>query len=241
MQRFENQTVSKGKCPLQKGPKEWRNSVDFTQNVILRDLEFENCEFIGEGLTTYGDAINRSLAQNIRLKNCTVNSFFGTGAIFDDVVVDGLRTSHTPVILFGCALRHVVLTGKCGRFLFNRNVCHDDPPRNSSFEAANDQFYRDVDWALDISSLNPACLEIRGTLPSRLIRRNPEVHFIMTRTVALEAGWKNYEPIDSFEIAVSTFLSSGADDNLFVAAKQSKRFKEQVEYFHRLKSAGLMT
>lgn len=241
MHRFENQIVSKEHCPVQKCPAEWRNSLEFTQNSILRDLEFENCEFIGEGLATYGEAINRSTAQNIRLKNCVMNSFFGIGAIFDDIVVDGLKTSRAPVTFFGCALRQVVLKGKCGRFLFNRNVCRDDQRRDASFESANADFYRDVDWAIDISELNTAGLEIRGTIPSRLIRRNPEVHFIMTRTVALEGDWKNYEPFDSFQISVSTFLDSSAEDNLFVAPKQSKGFKEQVEYFHRLKLAGLVT
>ena len=241
MQKFENQIVSKEQCPLERCPKEWRNSHDFTQNVILRDLEFENCEFIGQGLASYGGPINRSTAQNIRLKNCVVNSFAGIGAIFDEIVVDGLRTSRSPAILFGCALRHVVLTGKCGRFLFNRNVCHDDQKRNASFNSANAEFYKNVDWALDISSLNPAGLEIRGTIPSRLIRRNPEVHYIMTRMVALEGGWKNYDPFDVFQISVSTFLDSGAEDNLFIAPKQSKNFREQIEFFHRLKTAGLMT
>ena len=241
MQKFEGRVVAREQCPVRPGPREWRNLFYYTGNVTLQDLEFENCEFIGEGLTTDGAAVNRSTAKNIRLKNCVLNSFFGIGAVFDDVVVDGLRTSVAPVILFGCALRHVVLKGKCGKFLFNGNVCLDDPQRNASFDAANSEFYRDVDWALDISSLSPACLEIRGTVPSRLIRRDPEVHFIMTRTVALEGGWKNYDPFDAFQIGVWNFLNSGAEDNLFVAPKQSKGFKEQVEFFHRLKSVGLVT
>ena len=200
MQRFKNQIVSEGQCSVQRCPKEWRNSFDYTENIILQNLEFVNCEFIGEGLASYGGPVNRSKAENLRLKNCVVNSFFGIGAIFDDVVVDGLRTSRSPVILFGCALRHVVLSGKCGRFLFNRNVCNDDQQRNSTFDSANSEFYKDVDWAMDISTLNTAGFEIRGSIPSRLIRRNPEVHFIMTRTTALEGGWKHYDwtPLELF-------------------------------------------
>jgi len=170
-----------------------------------------------------------------------VGSFFGTGAVFDEVVVDGLRASRAPVILFGCAFRHVVVTGICGRFLINHQVSFDNDQRNADFDSANTAFYETVDWALDISNAKVACLEIRGSIPSRLVRRNPDEHFIMTRPIALAGEWRNYEPPGAVQIGVSTFLDSGAEDNLFVAARRSKHFKQEVEYFHRLKLAGLVT
>ena len=86
MQTFENQTVRREQCAIRLGAKEWQNSIRYTQNVFLKDLEFVNCEFVGEGLATYGAAVNRSTASGIRLKNCVVNSFFGIGAVFDDVL-----------------------------------------------------------------------------------------------------------------------------------------------------------
>jgi len=241
MLRFENKVVSREECPVKLGPIEWENSLRYTQNVLLQDLDFINCEFIGAGLATYGEPVNRSTARNIRMKNCVMNSFFGNGAIFDDVTIDGLRTRGAPVILFGSVLRHVVLTGKCGRFLFNRNISHDDKRRNAAFDAANVAFYEQVDWALDISTVKASVLEIRGSIPSRLIRRNPEEHFIMTRAVAQASEWKRYEPFSSFDISISTFLKSGADDNLFVAERQSRIFKQKIEYYHRMKAAGLVT
>lgn len=161
MKKYENQIVFRKQCPVQLGPKEWQNSIHYTQNVLLQDLEFSNCEFIGEGLTTYGGPVDRSTARNIRLKNCTVNSFFGTGAIFDNIAIDGLLTSRSPIILSGCAFRHVVLMGQCGRFLFNRNVSYEDQDRNAAFNTSNAAFYANVDWALDISKAMPSCLEIR--------------------------------------------------------------------------------
>jgi hypothetical protein len=240
MQRFENQIVERAQCPVQLGPKEWEYSFRFTQNVSLQDLEFVNCEFIGEGLTTYGAPLNRSTMRNVRLTNCAVNSFFGSGAIFDGILVDGLRTSRMPVILSACALRHVTLMGQCGRFLFNRNISHDPQQRNADFHAANAAFYANVDWAIDISKLKTAGLEFRGMIPARLIRRNPEVHFVMTRAVAPSGDWKIHEPFDAFDIAISQFVDSQAEDEVFVAEHRSKHFKQQVEYFHRLKTAGLV-
>ena len=125
--------------------------------------------------------------------------------------------------------------------MFNRNRSHDDKQLNADFSAANAAFYANVDWALDISKVKLSGLEIRASIPTGLIRRNPDEHFIITRTVALAGDWKNYEPFGSFEISISIFLDSGADDDLFVAARQSKNFKNQVEYFQRLKTAGLVT
>ena len=241
MRTFENQTVSRDQCPVQLGPEERHNAIRVTQNVMLGDLEFHNCEFIGEGLTTYGDPVHRSTARNIRLTDCRLNSFFGIGAIFDEVVVDGLRTSRMPVILDGCAFRHVTLTGQLGRFLINRNVTHDDERRNAAFRAANAAFYDAVDWALDISRARAACIEIRGAIPAKLIRRNPNEQFVMTRDVAQSGNWQLYDPFSAFEIGVSTFLDSAADQNVFVAASRSRHFKDEVAFFHRLRDAGLVS
>ena len=241
MQKFENQIVSRYQCPVQLGPIEWENSIRYTQNVSLQDLEFVNCEFLGEGLTTYGAPINRSSAQRIRVKNCKLNSFFGHGAIFDDMEIDGLRTSNAPVILSGCVLRHVVLKGKCGRFLFNRTRSHDDKQLNADFAAANAAFYANVDWALDISTVKLSGLEIRGSIPTRLIRRNPDEHFIMTRTTALAMTGKTTNRLRRSTFLFRFFWILVPTTIFFVAAKQSKKFKEQIEYFHRLKAAGLVT
>jgi hypothetical protein len=230
-----------GSCPKRLGPKEQENIFRFTQNEFYEDLEFTDCYFIGTGITTYGAAKERSCARNIRIAKCRANSFFGTGAIFDEIVVDGLLTSRSPVILFGCAFRHVVVKGDCGSFIINRNVCHDDKERNAAFDAANASFYESVDWALDISELRSYSFEIRGSVPIDLIRRNPDEQFVMTREVAQNGEWERFGPYNSFSIAISIFLDSGAESELFVAGRRSKKFKELLAYYQRLKAAGLVT
>lgn len=241
MRKFEDQTLSGDECPFRLGPRERENSLRYTQNVYFEDLEFVNCRFFGAGLSAYNAPIHRSSASRIKIIDCVVNSFFGTGALFDEIVVSGLRTTRMPAILNACAFRHVELSGKCGRFLFNKNVCHNNDERNAKFIEANEAFYSKVDWALDISKLKASAFELRGTIPTHLIRRNPEQHFIMTRAVALSGDWKNYDPFGAVYIAISMFLDSNADDELFVACPESKKFKEQIEFFARLRSAGLVT
>ncbi len=245
MRKFENQTVDREECPRRLHPKGPHQNYGYAQNKTIEDMEFVNCEFIGHGLTTYGGPINRSSARNLRLKNCKVNSFFGHGAIFDEIVIDGLRTSRSPVILFGCAFRHVVLKGQLGGFLVNRNITalRKDPMRDAAFVQANEDFYKSVDWALDISEAKAACIEIRGCIPARLIRRNPEEQFILTRDVAASGDWQGVDGLDSttFRTAVSIFLKSGAPDDVVVANRRSKYYNAELEFYHRLKDAGLLT
>ncbi len=241
MQTFENQTVSRNYCTVRFGPEERQNAIHVTRNVTVEDVTLVNCELIGEGLTTYGAPVNRSTARNVQLRNCRVNSFFGNGAVFDEVNIDGLRTSAMPAILNACVFRHVALRGEIGRFLFNSNVCHDDDVRNNEFRAANARFYGDIDWALDISNAKASCIEIRGSIPSALIRRNPDEQFVMTREVAEGERWRDYEPFESFEIAVSTFLGSDGNDNVFVAARRSRHFKTELSFYQRLRAAGLVS
>jgi len=241
MKTFKNQCVSEEQCPMRLGPEERRNALQVTRNFMLEDLEFIDCDLASGGLTTYGAPVHRSTARNIRLKNCRVNSYFGTGAIFDEVVIDGLRTTRSPVILSGCAFRHVTLRGDLGRFLINRDIPLEGDKRNEAFRDANAAFYETVDWALDITDAKPACLELRGAIPVQLIRRNPDEHFIMTRDAAQSSDWWQYDPHDAFQISVSDFLTSGADQELFVAPRRSRHFTDEVAFFHRLRDAGLVT
>jgi len=241
MQVFQDQIVASGHCAVRLGPEERHNALRTTRNVIVENLALINCELIGEGLCTYGAPEHRSTARNVRLEKCQMNSFFGTGAIFDEVLVDGLRTSRSPVILSGCAFRHVTLRGELGRFLFNANVDHGDDARSQTFRDANTRFYEAVDWALDISEANASCIELRGAIPTNLVRRNPNQHFIMTREQAESGAWQEYEPYDSFSIDVSTFLLSGADRNIFVAAPRSRNFKSELAFYNRLRSVGIVS
>ena len=244
MLRFENRTLSDEDCHRRLHAREQLDALHFSQNETVENLEFVNCKLIGCGLVTYGAPIERSIARQIRVTNCSVNAFTGIGAIFDDVVVDGLRTSHAPVNLSGCAFRHVVMRGTIGSILFNRDrdFAARRGSRNGAFRRANEEFYQTVDWALDISEAVAACIEIRGAIPSRLVRRNPETQFVLTREVAESRAWRDVQGYDegTFQTAVSNFLTSGAPDTVVVAEPRSKYYQQELTYFRRLRDCGLL-
>jgi hypothetical protein len=138
-----------------------------------------------------------------------------------------------------------VVKGQLGSFLINRNIdiLQQDADRNAAFVKANDEFYESVDRALDISEAKAACIEIRGSVPARLIRRNPDEQFVLTREMAASGDWRGVEGCDgtTFRIGVQVFLDSGTSDTVVVANKRSKSYKAELEFFQRLKDAGLLT
>jgi hypothetical protein len=170
-----------------------------------------------------------------------MTTFSGEGAIFDEIFIENLTTVRHPAFFFACAFRHVKLRGKCGRFLFRRHLVEDDEARNAAFIKANAEFYRQIDWALDVTELQSSCFALEGSVPVRLIRRNPDVQFIMSREVALGEEWRNYEPFDAFQLGVYRFRESMEPAELFVACSRSKHFKRDLVYFQRLRAAGLVT
>jgi hypothetical protein len=238
-------------CPFTFGPREKvasrysKTGLTFVRSQHLEDVLFEDCKFVGASLVTFGSAEHRSTVRRAGMKRCTVNSFSAVGAVLEDVVIEGLRVSVHPVRIDGCALTRCVIAGDCGRFLLSPNVrsgsSPEDAARNASFAAANAEFYKSVDWALDISQAKVACFEIRGAIPPHLILRNPDEQFLMTREVALSGKWKKQKPPSATTIGIDMFTEAGGDVELFVCARRSTGFKEEVEFFQRLKAKWLVT
>ena len=68
----------------------------------------------------------------------------------------------------------------------------DQPDVQQTFDESNAEYYRNVEWALDISQAEFEELCLRG-FPVHLIRRDPETQIVMTREKALKGGWKHLE------------------------------------------------
>lgn len=238
-------------CPFTYGSRERiasrysKSGYCFVRSAHLEDVRFENCRIEGAGMVTYGSAADRSTMRRVHLSRCSVNRFLAAGVVFEDVVIDGLKASVHPIALNGCALNRCILRGDCGRFLLWPDVVSrgspEAPARNPPFAASNAEFYKSVEWALDLSQAKVACFEIRGAIPPHLIRRNPDEQFLMTREAALSGKWKKHKPPGATSIGIDMFLDAGGDVELFVCGRRSKGFQEEVEYFQRLKAKGLVT
>ena len=107
------------------------------------------------------------------------------------------------------------------------------------FRAANAEYYRHVDWALDISQGEFKELDIRD-VPVRLIRRDPETQFIVKREVALRGHWRNLDFRETlWRTWISEFLEHEEQDVVLVAPKRHPKFRSYLADLQLLRRAGV--
>jgi hypothetical protein len=181
--------------------------------------------------------------RRIAVKTCRLDRTDVAGAIFEDCEVDGLLTSRLAFIT-GCAFRHVTLRGDFGQFKIRATALPGVEPIDAIDQAdvlidqANVEFYRDVDWALDIREVRAASLEIEN-VPLHLIRRNPDTQAIVHRARLSYRDFKRLGLGPTATQVLSMFFPHDPDRKLFVAGARSKSYRDELEAFEQLRKAGL--
>lgn len=204
--------------------------------AVLSRCRIDSCIF---GYAATSPAERRKIV-GVELHRCwsSASSSIGTATIEDVVVCDHRSSGLTHII--GAALRHVVVRGKCGSFLF-RPWLDDDSEIDAVFAAANDEFYRSVDWALDISDAECTEMDIR-TIPADLIRRDPETQAIVRLNVVQETReqWQRMNVHGApWQSVMHRMIRSGEPDAVLVAPKRSKNFKAWLAGIEVLRKAGI--
>jgi hypothetical protein len=94
----------------------------------------------------------------------------------------------------------------------------------AEWDNANADYYKTVDWAIDITQASFGSLSISG-VPARLIRRNPENTAVVTRERAVAGQWRDL-PLRHglFKVVISWFLDDGYEDVVLIACPRSKRY-----------------
>lgn len=197
------------------------NSI--TGRRILSKKEFYNCVFYA-GLIQNTSVRNRVIIEDIILKNCELKGFDVEGPIIKNVVVDGLKTNRLHH-LSGAAFQHVVLRGKIGRIIISpfRKSNKSLKKWNKILGEANNNFYKKIDWALDISEADFEDCDIRG-IPSRLIRMNPKTQIAITRekAIALQKEWKLLNLSGTYFVEViDSLIQSDENEKILIALKES--------------------
>jgi hypothetical protein len=215
--------------------------ADRDSGAQFRDIEFHNCYFQGCTLSVTLDPALRSTVENVRLINCSQRGCCVYGAIVRDAVVDRFNTNGQLFQTWGAVFDRVVLRGRIDNVMFSSTVFPGvaTPAEQKSFDDANMEYYRGVDWALDISRGEFKDLCIRG-LPGHLIRRDPETQILVTREKALEGRWKDLEFQENlFPGSLDSFLQRGHPDLILVAPKRHRKFPRFVEDLQLLRKAGV--
>ena len=120
--------------------------------AVFADLEFHKCCFRSEAISTTLDPKLRSTVRNVKIINCQVAGGSIQCAVVENVTVDGLKT-HRLFKTWGAVFKHVILIGKIGTVMFGPAIAPGvaNQDQQLAFDEASAAFYKDADWALDIS------------------------------------------------------------------------------------------
>ena len=214
--------------------------MDADSGALFDGYRFSRCEFDAINLSNTRRPELRSTIRNCHLyrcivrQNCSINT-----AIVEDCVVDGLET-RGPVFVRGAVFKHVVLRGKVGCLILTKPLGQGPGFREPSpFLTANAEYYRDVDWALDLTQCEAKNLELSG-VPGRLIRRDPTTQVLVTRERVLAVNWREL-PLTgtAYPIAIEYLLESGGDSRVLIAPHRDRSFQACIQAQKVLRDAGV--
>ena len=211
---------------------------DRDSGSAFSDFEFRRCEFDDCEISQGSRPELRSTIRNCHLHRCIVreNCSINT-AIVEDCVVDGLETRGL-VFVRGAVFKHVVLKGKVGRFILHWPWRAESDPGNP-FSDANTEYYRGVDWALDLTQCEAKELQLSG-VPGRLIRRDPTTQILVTRERAAAVDWRRL-PLGGSPYAMSLDLLTrcGEDARVLIAPHRDRSFQACIQAQKVLRDAGV--
>ena len=220
---------------------------DRDSGALFSDLQFRRCQFLTCYISITENPALRSTVRNVQVHHCDVQASSVGNAILEDILVDGLKT-HGRFDTWGAVFKHVTLKGRIGNLkISDFIVAADASPAlrhkiNLRFQAANAEYYRNVDWAWDISQAEFEECELRG-VPGHLVRRDPETQVLLKRekVLAMRSEWQRLDLSKThWPVALSDLL---ADERIvsevLVAPKRDPRFKELLNGLNLLRRAGV--
>lgn len=225
---------------------EFQSYYDRDSAATFSDIEFCRCYFESCALSIARRPPDRSTIRNIRLLDCSQRGCRLDSAIVEDVLVDGLKTHGQLLQTWGAVFNRVVLRGKIDRLMISTDVfpsilmAEADRRREiDSFRAENAEYYRRVDWALDISQGEFKELDIRG-VPTHLIRRDAETQVVVTRKKALEGRWKELEFRETlWRTWLEHFLQTEEPSTILAAPKRHVKFRNYLADLRLLQNSGV--
>ncbi len=205
------------------------------------DLDLVGCRFESCVLSATRVVRSRTLVRSVKLEQCEQKGCYVGAAVFEDVVVDGLRSSEVLQV-WGAVFRHVVLKGRLDRLMLSPTVAPSTAnwAEQRAFADAAAAFYAETDWALDISEADFKGVDIRG-VPADLIRRDPETQAVVRRANAADERWRSIDLSKTYwDVTIELMLKEGREDVVLVVPKRAgKKRADLIDGIKRLRDAGV--
>jgi hypothetical protein len=214
---------------------------------IYEDVDLVKCTFTGCSLGNLARLPDqRTIVRRVCATDCIVDGGSVGPVLFEEVEIKNLRLPGGKWML-APLFKHVVLKGKISTLsLTNRRwrgggITWSDKlaQEEAAFEASALEFYKSVDWALDISEARFRELDWRLNLPARLVRRDPATQIVITRDQAIKGTWRKIPLHPTLGIALDMFVGSENQDTILAAARAASYYKDQLDGIRRLRDAGI--
>jgi hypothetical protein len=221
---------------------EFADLYDRDSGRVIEDMRFERCRFVSCALSMTIEPDRRAVVRNIDIVNCSVQGSCIEVAQLEEISVRGLRTIGL-LQAFGAVFRRVVLQGRIGRIMLSPLVhpaaAWDRPDVQARFRKANAEFYRHVDWAVDVSQADAVELELTG-VPGRLVRRDSQNSILVTaEALRRHPDWRSGIENTAVEVGIRRIVDYDLEDVVLVACRRSKRFAKELALFDHLRRRGV--
>lgn len=216
------------------------------EHAVYEDLEGRNITFDSCVIPRRASKDGPTLLRNVVLQNARhINCDIHTAALQDVLLHDMKREGSAPLFLWGCVFKHVQIKGRVAGLKINRSIS-PVPGVPDEERAAWDQltieFYRSVDWALDIADAQFSGGVSFEAIPGDKVRINRETQALVRRS-ALQGNdwWRTYDfGVTPMKVEIKSFLERSLFESVIVAARtESKYAKQDIAAINALRLSGL--
>ena len=206
------------------------NQVGTYSGIELDGAVFEHCT-----LAQFDHPLETVVREASLVRCKATGKCFIHGVKFENVTVHDFAADDL-VDFAACVFRNVTLEGVIGPFITTRAHPSLGGERRDEITRMMVDYYREVDWALDISrgEFVDATMPL---VPGDLVRRNPETQFLVKREV-LEA-----HPLEELPFIGKSyrrrFSTSPFDSLVIVAPTRSDKFSEIHAELSEMRERGL--
>ena len=232
---------------------------DRNSGMQWSEFQFSNCHFIGSSVEcnksiTENGLLNkifinmgkRTAINNIEIINCEQTGCKLTGVIVQDVIVNGLKT-HNIFQTWGSVYEHVVLKGKIGQLMISPLLFIIPTDKQIKiqieFDKLNYEFYKKIDWALNIQeAIFTTPIDIRG-VPAHLIIRDPISQAVVNIEKTRSEKWKDIDLSGTpWEAYLRYLINSKYDQDVILTAPKGaskSRYKKCLDGINKLRDIGI--
>lgn len=184
------------------------------------------------------DPLDRPRISRVRVKDLELQPSSLSGALLEDVTVDGLRAPYGSGFVFGCEFRRVVITGRVRGLILNPMLHDPDPAVEARYARRYRERLEDPEWMLDLTGAT-GDLTIRG-YPSRFIRRNPDLQVVVTAEAAATLDWRSIDAGRSaLWVSIDELARSDWEDVVLIANPHGSHADDDLRYIRELRARGI--